>query len=64
LYLAVDKIGATMDFLPTAMRNSKAAPRFYAAGARKLAVIMHRMWADGSDFRWNRNDTVAAATAV
>jgi hypothetical protein len=27
--------------------------------ARRLAVIMHRMWADGTDFRWTRE--VAAA---
>ena len=25
------------------------------AVSRKLAVIMHRMWLDGSDFRWNRD---------
>jgi len=22
--------------------------------ARRLAVIMHRMWVDGTDFRWTR----------
>jgi hypothetical protein len=22
--------------------------------ARKLAVILHRMWADGSEFRWGK----------
>ncbi len=22
------------------------------APARKLAVILHRMWSDGTDFRW------------
>jgi hypothetical protein len=27
--------------------------------ARRLAVIMHRMWVDGTDFRWTRE--VAAA---
>ena len=27
--------------------------------ARRLAVIMHRMWVDGTDFRWARE--VAAA---
>src|SRR3954466_3593726 len=28
---------------------------------RKLAVILHRMWADGSEFRWGRDQTTAAA---
>jgi hypothetical protein len=27
--------------------------------ARRLAVIMHRIWVDGTDFRWTRE--VAAA---
>jgi hypothetical protein len=26
--------------------------RAVIAGARKLAVILHRMWIDGSEFRW------------
>jgi transposase len=34
------------------------------AVARKLAVIMHRMWADDTEFRWSRSDTApAGATA-
>ncbi len=24
------------------------------AVARKLAVVMHRMWVDGTDFQWER----------
>ena len=28
--------------------------------ARRLAVIMHRLWSDGTEFRWNRE---AAASA-
>jgi transposase len=32
------------------------------AVARKLAVILHRMWADSSEFRWRREEA-AAATA-
>ncbi len=31
--------------------------------ACKLAVILHRMWADGSAFRWGKQATVPAATA-
>jgi transposase len=29
--------------------------------ARKLAVVMHRMWLDGTEFRWGRQTTPAAA---
>jgi transposase len=27
--------------------------------ARRLAVIMHRIWTDGSDFRWTREFAAA-----
>jgi transposase len=29
--------------------------------ARRLSVIMHRMWRDGTEFRWTRQDTPVAA---
>jgi transposase len=29
--------------------------------ARRLAVIMHRIWSDGSEFRWTRQDLVPVA---
>ena len=29
--------------------------------ARKLAVVLHRMWVDGTEFRWGREPAVAAA---
>ncbi len=28
--------------------------------ARKLAVIMHHMWLDGSEFRWSNKAPAAA----
>ncbi|TIW18772.1 MAG: IS110 family transposase, partial [Mesorhizobium sp.] len=28
--------------------------------ARRLAVIMHRMWLDGTEFRWTRQDIMPA----
>jgi transposase len=45
-----------------AMRIAKTRglKRAKVALARKLAVVMHRMWLDGSEFRWS--DTAAAAT--
>ena len=30
--------------------------RTVVAVARKLAVVMHRMWIDGTEFRWTRAD--------
>jgi transposase len=36
--------------------------RATVALARRIAVILHRMWVDGTDFRWS-NDTVVAPTA-
>jgi transposase len=35
--------------------------RALVALARKLAVIMHRMWIDGSTFRWSRSEKPAIA---
>ena len=29
--------------------------------ARRLAVIMHRIWIVGTEFRWTREQAVAAA---
>jgi transposase len=29
--------------------------------ARRLAVIMHRIWIDGTEFRWTREQVAAAA---
>lgn len=37
--------------------------RAIVALARRLAVILHRMWIDGADFRWS-NSAVAAAPAA
>ncbi len=31
--------------------------------ARKLAVILHRMWADGSEFRWGKQASASTAAA-
>src|SRR6266480_1720556 len=34
--------------------------RAIVAVARRLAVIMHRMWVDGTEFRWSRKEATAA----
>jgi hypothetical protein len=38
--------------------------RAQVAVARRLAVIMHRMWLDGTDFRWQREPEAAAGAAA
>jgi transposase len=34
--------------------------RAKVAVARKIAVILHRMWIDGTSFRWSNKEKVAA----
>ena len=29
--------------------------------ARRLAVILHRIWVDGTEFQWTREQTAATA---
>lgn len=43
--------------------------RAVVAVARKLAIVLHRMWLDGTEFRWTRadgshGDTPPAITAA
>ena len=33
------------------------------AVARKLAVILHRMWRDGTEFRWSNKEVASTATS-
>ena len=44
-----------------AKRRGMARAR--VAVARKLAVILHRMWADGSEFRWGKQASMPVAAA-
>jgi transposase len=37
--------------------TGSARPRF--AVARKLTVILHRMWIDGTEFNWSKKEIVA-----
>ncbi len=37
--------------------------RAIVAVARRLAVVLHRMWTDGTDFRWGNEPGTAAAAA-
>jgi len=37
--------------------------RAIVAVARHLAVVLHRMWVDGSEFRWREDSTALPAVA-
>ena len=37
--------------------------RAIVAVARRLAVVLHRMWTDGTDFRWGSEPGTAVAAA-
>jgi transposase len=41
------------------LSKSKGHRKAVVAVARKLAVILHRMWIDGSDFRYNSNEVIS-----
>ena len=47
-----------------AIAKRRGLRRAMVAVARQLAVIMHRMWADGGEFRWSRDEIVASAAAL
>jgi transposase len=37
----------------------RSMKRAIVAVARRLAVIMHRMWVDNTEFRWTREEAAA-----
>jgi transposase len=45
------------------LAGRRGQKRAIVALARRMAVVMHRMWADGTPFRWTR-DAAGAAPAV
>jgi transposase len=45
------KMGAT--------KAKVAVPSLACSVARKLAVILHRIWIDGTDFRWTKASAMA-----
>jgi len=40
-------------------RQAQRAPQSQVAVARKLAVILHRMWIDGTEFNWSKKEIAA-----
>jgi transposase len=47
--------------MQVARRRGMARAR--VAVARKLAVVLHRLWTDGTEFRWGKEDAAPAAPA-
>jgi hypothetical protein len=43
----------------TKIARHRGMKKAIVALARRLAVIMHRMWVDGTEFRWTREVAVA-----
>lgn len=44
--------------------KTRGMARARVAVARKLAVILHRMWSDGAEFRWGKDPANGAAAAA
>ena len=40
--------------------KNRGLKRAIVALARRLAVIMHRMWVDGTEFRWTKEEAATA----
>jgi transposase len=43
-----------------AVAKRRGMKKARVALARKLAVILHRMWVDGTSFRWSNEETATA----
>jgi transposase len=43
-----------------AIARRRGTKRAIVAVARKLALILHRMWLDGTEFRWGKEVPTAA----
>jgi transposase len=41
----------------------RGRPRAIVAVARRLAVVLHRMWVDGSEFRWSKGSAAVPTVA-
>ena len=46
---------------PMELAKRRGMMRSKVALARKLATVLHRMWVDGIDFRFGKEDQTAAA---
>jgi transposase len=58
--------GRWTSFRSWAMRIAKrgSVKGAKVALARRLAVVVHRMWTDGTDFRWSDTSRMTAPTSA
>lgn len=57
--LTRSKRWSTLKAWDMAVAKRRGLCRAIVAVARKLAIVMHRIWADGTEFRWMREEAVA-----
>jgi transposase len=50
---------STLKAWGVAVAKRRGLRRAVVAVARKLAIVMHRIWADGTEFRWSRQEVTA-----
>lgn len=57
--LTRSKRWSTLKAWGMAVAKRRGLRRAIVAVARKLAIVMHRIWADGTEFRWTREEATA-----
>lgn len=57
--LTRSKRWSTLKAWGMAVAKRRGLRRASVAVARKLAIVMHRIWADSTEFRWTREEAVA-----
>ena len=57
--LTRSKRWSTLKAWGMAVAKRRGLRRAIVAVARKLAIVMHRIWADGTEFRWTREEAAA-----
>jgi len=57
----VDETGGSLKAWGMSVARRRGMARARVAVARKLAVILHRMWTDASDFRFGKEPACAQA---
>jgi len=51
---------STLKHWALSVARRRGMKRAKVALARKLAVVLHRMWTDGREFRWGKEPAMAA----
>jgi transposase len=60
VYIYVNEAAFQMGGRAMAVAKRRGIRRATVALARKLAIILHRMWVNGTDFRFGKEETAAA----